>query len=338
MAGDVAVVGCGFAGLYVARLLTHEGIGVRCYERARRIPVYEHCTGIISKATLKRLKSFVDPEVLLEIRKFRLIFGAEEKEVKWPGKGYVINRLKLEKDLALGLEGKILLGHEVKKPEKLPQSTVVLATGAPFPSLAPWKPKTLPALQLDVKGVADTVEVHLGMNPDYFIWVVPYPGVLRIGTAGSGIKKLPHFARSYGKLLKAHGGAIVTSGPLKKLFFRADGKTLFLFGDAAGLVKPFTGGGLAYSTAAGKWLVEAITEENPEIYQKKVHKNLGVEILLQKIARFLLRHRPGVLYELADFLGYAEMDYLGRSFLRPFLIPKLLLSSYKVLKRLFAPL
>lgn len=117
----------------------------------------------------------------------------------------------------------------------------------------------LPAFQQDVKGVSysnllDTSRVILYFNlPDFFSWIVPIDDSgekWRIGLATKKhSSKLAQIAKlitrlflKNTKILNTFGGLVVSKGPLKKFVW---GK-IAAIGDAAGQVKPTTGGGVIF--------------------------------------------------------------------------------------------
>ena len=120
---------------------------------------------------------------------------------------------------------------------------------------------------------SDDVEVHLGgdVAPGFFSWLVPtLPGQALVGLlsrkkAQSRLKKFIHQLRQSGKIKDVINAAASWGIPLRPLK-RTYQDRILVVGDAAGQVKPTTGGGIYYSLlaseAAAHVLCEALSEDD----------------------------------------------------------------------------
>ena len=139
----------------------------------------------------------------------------------------------------------------------------------------------------------DEVEVYFGdMAPDFFAWLVPISslearaGLLSRGKPGDYLKIWLELLKSRGIIASAD--VKITSGaiPLKPPN-RTYGERLIAVGDAAGQVKPTSGGGIYYgllcADIAADTLHQALAEDNLSVkrlalYEKAWHAKLGREL------------------------------------------------------------
>jgi len=122
----------------------------------------------------------------------------------------------------------------------------------------------------DVSVDPDYVEAHFSSRtaPKFFAWVIPLSGnVVRVGLGckgGNPKECLDWFVKKrfgIGKSLvreDVHSGLIITGGPVERSF----GDRFLVVGDAAGQVKPTTGGGVILggmcASMAGRVAAEAV--------------------------------------------------------------------------------
>ena len=154
----------------------------------------------------------------------------------------------------------------------------------------------------------DQVEVHLGREvaPRGFAWVVPFQraglryqrlGLMADARAGS-------LFRSFATQLRGRFGIgddtpwpeprlkILPLGPVSRTY----GTRLLAVGDAAGLVKPTTGGGIYYSLISGQFAAETLDaalrdddlrESRLRQYETRWRDRLGAEIRIGLAFRML---------------------------------------------------
>jgi len=328
---DAVVVGAGPVGLIAATRLAELGKTVVVFEEHKEIGIPNHCTGLLSASGLERIgitpdKCFVQSEV--KGAHFhsptRLTFTIKAQEVK----AYVIDRSAFDKVLSTRA---IQSGVEIRpnsriKGLKLSRDEgtyIVEANGRSVRAkvvidaegyasrllrqvgLKPPDPKwMLPALQFEIVNLnvdPTMVELFFGRDiaPGFFAWIVP-TGMdsARVGLAcrgGNQYQRLKLFVDNIlGKVKvdKIRLGHVILSGPIPRTF--KDG--FLAVGDAAGQVKPTTGGGVITGAicakVAGETAAKAIeqsdtTEKTLKEYETAWRELLGKEFSTMTLARKL---------------------------------------------------
>jgi geranylgeranyl reductase family protein len=292
---DVAVIGAGPAGLVAARALAGSGHDVVVLEEHATIGVPVHCTGLLgldaftefdlprtSIVGTARAASFIAADgssVLVDAERVhaavvdRAAFDqALAKQSAAAGAdlqcGVRVRSISIDSDAAsIACEG-------IREP--LRARACVLACGANYRfnrQLGLGVPGTfVQSAQLE-HGFAgpEQVEIHLGRDvaPAGFAWVVPFT---RDGQRRNRIglmcetRALAHFrvfaARLRARFAPQSAGwpeprlKILPLGPVPRTY----GTRLLAVGDAAGLVKPTTGGGIYYSLLSGRMAADILDE------------------------------------------------------------------------------
>jgi len=376
---DVAVIGAGPIGAVAARCAAECGARTVLLERRGVGTTSSACTGLVSPRTLPLL-GLSDRSVLRPIRSVEA-FGPSGRRVALRAnetKALVLDRTRLEQDLLdlarqagvdvrFGCDVDRVCGQGITyqacessgRKNDLKASVTLIASG-PGSSIAqrsglPSPASVFPSAQLTVEAVPfeeDTVSVFLGSSvaPGFFAWAVPAEeGLLRVGLAtadGSSPQAALHrlcAERFPGVPIVKRSGGPIAIGPVADPV--RDG--LLLVGDAAGHVKPLSGGGLYIgglcARIAGRVAAEAAascrTEASDLIeYSHRCDRAVGRELRFGLAARRLFNSlSDGQLDEalaaldqpdLLTFLaGVGDIDRL-----RP--LPKLLLKERKLWRRL----
>ena len=270
---DVAVVGGGPIGATAARHAALHGARVVLIEQHAGPRRPAACAGLISPRTLTTLGASAD-SVLHEIRSVvaispsghRLSLRSEER------KALVVDRTRLDRELlerardadvelrlatrAVGWQpGRLSVRDAAGAPSQIAAKILIGADG-PRSRAAGWlgigrPPIVYPACQAIVKTPIEpeTVNVFVGTNiaPHFFAWAVPdHPGRVRVGLAVP--EGMNAAARLEAWLTVRYPGCCVSARvagaiPLARVESPiAEGG--LLVGDAAGQVKPISGGGL----------------------------------------------------------------------------------------------
>lgn len=288
------MVGAGPAGLTVARLLAAERLSVLVLEEHAEIGTPVHCTGVLG---LEAFAEFDLPrDTITTITHSARFHGRHGRSIRVDGgevAAAVVDRGRFDRALADGAQaaGAILWrGARVNTIEVNDRVTVrvaagdethsisgrvcVLACGAQYRfnrQLGLGIPRAyLQTAQLEMPFPrVDDVEIDLdrGLAPRGFAWIVPFErtGVTmaRVGLMASDAAAA-RFKAYTQRLSERHGAELPAVSPRLKVLPLAPVKRTYAdrvvaVGDAAGLAKPTTGGGIYYSLLSGRYAAEVLT-------------------------------------------------------------------------------
>jgi len=317
---DVIVVGAGPAGSYIAYELASLGHDVAVFEEKSALGLDVCCTGIISTECFQSLDLGTDV-ILTKLNSARF-FSPSGRCLRLQTEkiqAYVVNRFLLDKAIASKAQSRgaqyffsspvidiipeedsiqaetLCLGAR----ERFSARAVVLANG-----FRPKLPRKLglgkiksflvgAQAEVEVKN-ADEFEIYFSQEiaPGAFAWLVPtsinkaYVGLLATSQAKLYLQKFLNNLFSQGKITSREVEIRQKAIPLGTLA-RSYGDRVLVIGDAAGQVKPTTGGGIYFGhlgarIAAGV-LDEALSSDNLAAgqlsrYQKRWKAKMGKEL------------------------------------------------------------
>jgi geranylgeranyl reductase family protein len=340
-ASDVVVVGGGPAGLYAASSLARAGCGVTLLEEHADIGEPVHCTGVLAKDAFEEFRlDTADILNQLTTVRFHAPSGRTIEYSTRSVEAVVIDRASFDRRLAreaVRAGVRLIHGRAMAisvDPDGVTVSArtasvraraCVLACGASYAmqrDLGLGMPKLLmrsAQVELPAERLGD-VEVHFGRNlaPGGFAWAVPVSrgdqtfvrvGVMCHSDAGRHFHRvLEHVAPRWG----------VRRPPVAKPRTYAD--RLLVVGDAAGLVKPTTGGGIYYSLLTASLAAETLAQalESDDLgaerlsgyeasWRQRLDPELRSQLLLRRIAQRLSDADIDGLFELATTDGIVPL-------------------------------
>jgi len=295
---DVLVIGGGPAGLYAAYCLAKAGRRVAVFEEHSEIGRPLHCTGLLAVESFSRF-TLPQDAILGTLRSARLhspsghlfsLASAQDETV-------ILDRPSFDRglaDQALKAGADLFLGRRIETLHRFREGVVactsnghggrrlfrgrlgILATGVAY-HLHRDLDLGLPSqfvqtAQVEVDFADDTeVEVHFGQEvaPGSFAWIVPFRrggaskariGLLASRDAGGYLDRFLQSPKVASRTLPGrpwhYRRRPIPLRPIQRTY----AERVLVVGDAAGLVKPTTGGGIYYGLLTGE-LAAATAEE-----------------------------------------------------------------------------
>jgi digeranylgeranylglycerophospholipid reductase len=289
---DVAIVGGGPGGLAAARNLAAAGWAVTVFEEHQQIGLPVHCTGVLAEDVIAQLNlpaeavlnplstvRFVAPAghsfeyttatteaVVIDRAAFD---AALSRRAELAGASVIRGRRVIAIDVEAGAARLTFADHEPVRTR-----SVILACGANYAfqkRLGLGMPSTFlqsAQLELPAERLGD-VEIHFGSEiaPKGFAWAVPvrrsYGTFARVGVMAAS-DPAAYFSRMLARVRDRWGVALPdAAAPRRRMLPLGSVKRTFAervlaVGDAAGLVKPTTGGGIYYSVVSGEIAAEVL--------------------------------------------------------------------------------
>jgi geranylgeranyl reductase family protein len=368
---DVAVVGAGPAGSRTARNLARRGFRVLLLEEHRTVGVPSHCSGLISLRTLR--ESEIGEEAIMHRVTGAFVHTQSGSEVALGGgatRAVAIDRIAWDRTLAEQAQaaGAELVrarvtnvsrenSHAVLQTQTDGRDSTVtarLVVGADGThsrvrrTLGMSAPREY-AYNLGIEGRLKTrrddfVHVFVGreMAPGWFGWIIPTgDGMVRAGIgSNNGVKPIDCYRRltqAFPELFEGIEPCRMYGGTIPLEFApRSYGDNVLLAGDAAGQVKPFSGGGIytslvaarhAAETAASALEADDVSAKRLAAYEKGWKREIGRELVRSlRIRRFGLSLSEDEVERVVRALRsdglqslaarYGDIDYPSRVLLR----------------------
>jgi digeranylgeranylglycerophospholipid reductase len=326
---DIVIVGAGPVGNRIAFRLAGAGRKVLVVERKDQVNGKPCCTGIVSRECVETYP--LCREAVLRAANSATIFtpaGRSLRVEKESATAYILSRAKLDaamiesaqesgaeyvagasvQQVAVSSESATVRAHFNGREVDFQGKTAVIASG--FGSKLPEGLGSQKCRDFAMGGQAevdsvgvDGVEVYLGRDvaPGFFGWVVPVSeekalvGLLSRRRTNYYLKRFLGRLKEQGKITGAEPRIYLGGVPLRPLR-QSHSDRVLVVGDAAGQVKPTTGGGIHYgllcADLAADTLEDAIRRDSFSAvtlarYDREWKKLLGRELLIGHWARSL---------------------------------------------------
>ena len=280
----IAIIGAGITGLYLAWKLVEKGHQVTVFEKKEKIGK-EACSGLFSE----RILDFIPESQKLiqnQIEYCLIHFPKRTLKIKFSGKFLVVNRFELDNlvaKLAENSGAKIILKSQINSPpegfDKIigcdgQNSVIRKSLGLPSPTY-----------RLAIQGFfsrSDSSATFVEAWPHKqggFIWKIPRGKKTEYGIISNpkGAELLfEEFLKINNLKLERLNSAIIPQGLIIPVQ-----PSITLCGDAAGLTKPWSGGGVVWDLIAADILLKNF----PDFlrYQKEIKKFFLPKIIFSKI-------------------------------------------------------
>lgn len=318
---DAIIVGAGPSGSYLSHLLAKKGYDVLNLEEHPEVGRPADCTGVVTGRVFQYVKS---KSIANRVKGANIYFpDSDPMHIQKSDETIVIYRDSFDKDvsaMAIDAGADLRLNSRVSRVSvnqshaeitfrengniRTERAKVVIgadgANSVVRKDIYIEKPKRIvTTYQVDSAyrmEDQDSVSVYLGsqISRGFFAWAVPTGNISRIGTGtiGSG-------ARSFYEALSEHfpldrvigvNGAPIPISYLKKTYSNRS----MLVGDAGGIVKPLTGGGIYTGIVSAKHAARALDEAFQadnfaasflSRYQKYWKSEIGRELWMDGIAQ-----------------------------------------------------
>ncbi len=297
----IAIVGAGINGLYLARRLSKKGHEVIVFEKRDRIGK-EACSGLFSQRILDFIPQSRDL-IQNQINSVLIHFPKKTVKVIFSKKFFVMSHLELDNlaaDLAEKSGARIMLKHAVTDVSELKEDfeRVIGCDGpnsAVRKSLSPKELDVRLAIQgflakQDNSDFVETWPINQG-----FIWKIPRGNEIEYGVIGNS-KEVKDVFEEFLKKNNLHLERI-TSALVPQSFLFLSQKQVTLCGDAAGLCKPWSGGGVVWGLIAADLLLKNFPDFIKYIRAVKVFfiPRIIFSKLAVKLVYFFGFHFPWIL-------------------------------------------
>lgn len=341
---DVVVVGAGPCGTAAARRCAEMGLSTLCLEEHGTIGHPVQCAGLLSIAAWEGCQ-VSRKSILHQVRGARIMTsdGTDFSLDAGTTKAYVVDRGALDREMAaraVTAGAELQLKTYVRSVEDTTLRTVgmngqsevsgriFIAADGVRSGIARMlgmgrSPVVLAGIQAEIvhEFNPDLVEVHPHASPDFFGWVIPIgKNRARVGLCGGQQvrERFTTFLQHFGTACTDLVTGAIPLGVMPRTYGR---RTLFV-GDAAGLVKPTSGGGIYTGVRSAMHAAEVATiccetgrfdDEALAEYEHRWRADIGRELAL-----------GFRLFELRRTLTVKEVDFILKAFQNPDVVATIL--------------
>lgn len=332
---DVAVVGAGPAGLHLAKLCEKMGYKTCLFEEHERIGVPLSCSGLIS-SNIEGFFPGISGWEAVENRVSRAVLHSRRSTFSLgkPGAAYVVDRTKFDQKLRSFLDSEVKLSCRVSSVREGEECMILKTDRGDFRaemvvgSDGPLSIVGSGMVKKDIfrgliavtcrEGRGENVDLYFrpSMSKDGFLWRIPRGDRTEFGIMGKSVD-FRMLERFFGiKKYKKYAGLIpvYVSG-------KTYGRRRLLVGDAAGQVKPWSGGGVVYGLTCAEMAAKAIEkafrlndfgEGMLAGYERGWKKRIGKQILAGRVLRKLMGLSTDMeldmLFRIAGRFDYRKLD------------------------------
>jgi len=256
----VAIVGGGIIGIYIALKLKEKNLDVFLYDKKQEKDIgFKPCSTLVSER-IRKFLCFSDDCVENVINYCKINFPKKVVELKFNPKHLVLNRDKLIKEQLVLLKRKgvnVILGENIKSiPDNF---DYVIGCDGPFSvirkELGLKDPEMRIGMQVflnerDNSSCTDTFPLDSG-----FLWKIPRGESVEYGILSKS-KNAKQILKDFMK--KQNIECAAAPVPLGLVF--SNKENIALCGDAMGLTKPWSGGGIIWGLHAADILVNSFPD------------------------------------------------------------------------------
>ena len=291
----IAIIGAGIVGLYIAIKLKEKGEEVIVFEKEKEVG-NKPCSGLISK----RIEDFIEIDKNIikgEFNKIRAHFKNKDVLIKLSPPLYLFNKKELNEFFLKRAQERGVDIHLNSPIKSLPKSFdyIIGCDGALSDIrriLKLDKPVFRLGLQYFVSGVSEEIEVWpliFQENPKYgFLWKIPGKTFVEYGAVGHPKFLRKEFLKFLNREQITYREEKIKAALIPQGLILPSLSNITLCGDAAGLTKPTSGGGVIWGLKAANILVD--TFPNFSLYRRKVKKFFLPKIFKGKLGIYLAYH------------------------------------------------
>ncbi|MCK4520396.1 FAD-dependent oxidoreductase [Candidatus Parcubacteria bacterium] len=282
----IAIVGAGISGLYLAWKLSKKGHKVSVFEKRNKIGK-EACSGLFSH----RILNFIPESRKLiqnEIREVLVHFPRKTVRLVFKQSFFAMDHYKLDNmaaELAKHAGAEIFLNHKV---DHIPQEfDKIIGCDGPNSIIRKELNLSEPQFFLSIQGFLEKKDdsncVETWATNSGFIWKIPRGETIEYGII-EDIKKAKNYFDNFLKekkvyLIRKKAGIIPQT--FKPIIPK--NSKITLCGDAIGLTKPWSGGGVIWSLICADLLLKNFPDFIK--YKKEVNKFFLPKIIFSKIVK-----------------------------------------------------